>query len=135
MCCHHAGIERTNPDLMDNYVSCLLQHHLDKRCTHTPSSLPLPPPPPSLLPPSLPLQDPEASYDMNGKDPDPMPRYAYTNENKHGTRCAGEVAAAKNNFCVVGVAYKASIGGERGGGGRGRGDGGERGGVTGGREG
>lgn len=34
-------------------------------------------------------------------------------DNKHGTRCAGEVAAvAFNSFCGVGVAYNASIGGE-----------------------
>lgn len=33
-------------------------------------------------------------------------------DNKHGTRCAGEVAAvAFNNYCGVGVAYNASIGG------------------------
>ena len=41
-----------------------------------------------------------------------MPRYDYSNENKHGTRCAGEVAAARNSFCAVGVAYKSSIGGK-----------------------
>ena len=36
-------------------------------------------------------------------------------DNKHGTRCAGEVAAvAFNSFCGVGVAYNASIGGEWG---------------------
>ncbi|KAL1137836.1 hypothetical protein AAG570_009532 [Ranatra chinensis] len=35
-------------------------------------------------------------------------------DNKHGTRCAGEVAAsAHNNYCGVGVAYNASIGGVR----------------------
>lgn len=34
-------------------------------------------------------------------------------DNKHGTRCAGEVAAiAFNNYCGVGVAYNASIGGK-----------------------
>lgn len=34
-------------------------------------------------------------------------------DNKHGTRCAGEVAAvAFNSFCGVGVAYNASIGGK-----------------------
>lgn len=33
-------------------------------------------------------------------------------DNKHGTRCAGEVAAvAFNSYCGVGVAYNASIGG------------------------
>lgn len=32
---------------------------------------------------------------------------------RHGTRCAGEVAAAANNSqCIVGVAYNARIGGE-----------------------
>lgn len=57
------------------------------------------------------LQDPEASYDVNGNDSDPMPRD--NGDNKHGTRCAGEVAGvAFNNFCGVGVAYNASIGGK-----------------------
>ncbi|CAG4943201.1 unnamed protein product [Parnassius apollo] len=33
-------------------------------------------------------------------------------DNKHGTRCAGEVAAvAYNQYCVVGIAYNASFGG------------------------
>ena len=41
-----------------------------------------------------------------------MPRYDFTNENKHGTRCAGEIAMAPNNgVCGVGVAYDAKIGG------------------------
>lgn len=32
---------------------------------------------------------------------------------RHGTRCAGEVAAAVNNsYCIVGIAYNARIGGE-----------------------
>ncbi|XP_055634461.1 furin-like protease 2 isoform X2 [Toxorhynchites rutilus septentrionalis] len=56
--------------------------------------------------------DPNASYDINGNDSDPMPRD--NGDNKHGTRCAGEVAAvAFNNYCGVGVAYNASIGGVR----------------------
>ncbi|XP_073764149.1 proprotein convertase subtilisin/kexin type 6 isoform X2 [Danio rerio] len=55
-----------------------------------------------------------ASYDVNGNDYDPTPRYDATNENKHGTRCAGEVAAAANNsHCIVGIAYNARIGGVR----------------------
>lgn len=58
--------------------------------------------------------DPAASWDVNDNDPDPLPRYDYTNENKHGTRCAGEVAAqANNSVCGVGVAYNARIGGVR----------------------
>lgn len=58
--------------------------------------------------------DAAASYDVNGNDPDPQPRYDYSNENRHGTRCAGEVAAEANNtICSVGVAYRAGIGGVR----------------------
>ena len=50
---------------------------------------------------------------MNAQDFDPTPRYDFTNENRHGTRCAGEVAAnANNSMCIVGVAYQASIGGK-----------------------
>ncbi|XP_064474371.1 furin-like protease 2 isoform X2 [Ornithodoros turicata] len=56
--------------------------------------------------------DPLASTDINDQDDDPMPQD--NNDNKHGTRCAGEVAAtALNDYCGVGVAYNASIGGVR----------------------
>ncbi|XP_034381952.1 proprotein convertase subtilisin/kexin type 6 [Cyclopterus lumpus] len=55
-----------------------------------------------------------ASYDVNGNDHDPTPRYDSRNENIHGTRCAGEVAAVANNsHCTVGIAYNAHIGGIR----------------------
>ncbi|XP_030045509.1 furin [Microcaecilia unicolor] len=58
--------------------------------------------------------DPNASYDVNDQDPDPQPRYTQMNDNRHGTRCAGEVAAVANNgICGVGVAYQAKIGGVR----------------------
>ncbi|XP_077569097.1 furin (paired basic amino acid cleaving enzyme) a [Stigmatopora nigra] len=58
--------------------------------------------------------DPDASYDVNDGDPDPQPRYTQLNDNRHGTRCAGEVAAVANNgICGVGVAYNARIGGVR----------------------
>ncbi|KAG9281847.1 proprotein convertase subtilisin/kexin type 5 [Astyanax mexicanus] len=58
--------------------------------------------------------DARASHDVNGNDSDPTPRYDATNENKHGTRCAGVVAAAANNsLCMVGIAYNARIGGVR----------------------
>ncbi|XP_047436078.1 proprotein convertase subtilisin/kexin type 6 [Mugil cephalus] len=71
------GIERTHPDLAQNY------DHL-------------------------------ASYDVNGNDYDPTPRYDSHNENIHGTRCAGEVAAVANNSnCIVGIAYNSRIGGIR----------------------
>ncbi len=55
--------------------------------------------------------DPMASSDINADDDDPTPQD--NGENKHGTRCAGEVAAvAFNEYCGVGVAYNASIGGK-----------------------
>ncbi|NWS61945.1 PCSK4 convertase, partial [Chunga burmeisteri] len=58
--------------------------------------------------------DPLASYDFNSNDPDPQPRYTAGDENWHGTRCAGEVAAAANNrICGAGVAYNAKVGGVR----------------------
>uniref|UniRef100_A0A8C5CX86 Furin (paired basic amino acid cleaving enzyme) a n=1 Tax=Gadus morhua TaxID=8049 RepID=A0A8C5CX86_GADMO len=58
--------------------------------------------------------DPDASYDVNDGDPDPQPRYTQLDDNRHGTRCAGEVAAvADNGICGVGVAYNAKIGGVR----------------------
>ncbi|CAF1326941.1 unnamed protein product [Adineta steineri] len=58
--------------------------------------------------------DHEASTDINGNDNDPTPRYEPTNENKHGTRCAGEVSAKPNNqVCGVGIAYHARVGGVR----------------------
>ncbi|KAM8795027.1 proprotein convertase subtilisin/kexin type 4 [Eudromia elegans] len=58
--------------------------------------------------------DPLASYDFNSNDPDPQPRYTAWDENRHGTRCAGEVAAvANNNICGAGVAYNARVGGVR----------------------
>ncbi|MBN3302954.1 PCSK4 convertase, partial [Amia calva] len=57
--------------------------------------------------------DPQASYDLNDNDMNPQPRYTEANENRHGTRCAGEVAAVANNaVCGVGVAYRAQIGGK-----------------------
>ncbi|KAG8186688.1 hypothetical protein JTE90_014762 [Oedothorax gibbosus] len=58
--------------------------------------------------------DAEASYDINGKDADPQPRYDVLDSNRHGTRCAGEVAASANNsLCSVGIAFLARVGGIR----------------------
>ncbi|XP_041465327.1 furin-like isoform X2 [Lytechinus variegatus] len=55
-----------------------------------------------------------ASYDLNDQDSDPVPRYDKKSINRHGTRCAGEVAAqANNSICSVGAAYNAGIGGVR----------------------
>jgi len=61
--------------------------------------------------------EPRASTDLNSDDDDdddPEPRYESTNENKHGTRCAGEVASVgDNDYCGVGAAFQARIGGIR----------------------
>ncbi|XP_052059999.1 proprotein convertase subtilisin/kexin type 7-like [Mytilus californianus] len=54
----------------------------------------------------------EGSYDLNSNDDDPMPDGRVAN-NHHGTRCAGEIAAVVNNYCAVGVAYKAKVSGIR----------------------
>lgn len=57
--------------------------------------------------------DQKASYDFNDMDADPKPRDSDP-DNCHGTRCAGEIAAAANNsICGTGVAYDANIGGVR----------------------
>uniref|UniRef100_A0A1I8IFK7 Peptidase_S8 domain-containing protein n=1 Tax=Macrostomum lignano TaxID=282301 RepID=A0A1I8IFK7_9PLAT len=55
--------------------------------------------------------DPQASYDVNGRDFDPSFRETGGNRNRHGTRCAGLIAASSNNsMCIPGVAFGAQIG-------------------------
>jgi len=55
-----------------------------------------------------------ASYDFSSNDPYPYPRYTDDWFNSHGTRCAGEVSAARdNNVCGVGVAYDSLVAGIR----------------------
>jgi len=50
------------------------------------------------------------SYDFNDHTPLPKPRLA---DDNHGTRCAGEIAAVKNDVCGVGVAPDAKVAGIR----------------------
>ncbi|GMM58863.1 kexin [Maudiozyma humilis] len=53
----------------------------------------------------------EGSWDFNDNTNLPKPRLV---DDYHGTRCAGEIAAAKNNgFCGIGVAYNAKVSGLR----------------------
>ena len=52
----------------------------------------------------------DGSWDFNDVGPDPKPRLS---DDKHGTRCAGEVSAVKNDVCGVGVAYDSRIAGVR----------------------
>ncbi|KAL4639911.1 neuroendocrine convertase 2-like isoform X1 [Arapaima gigas] len=54
-----------------------------------------------------------ASFDYSSNDPYPYPRYTNNWFNSHGTRCAGEVSAAANNICGVGVAYNSKVAGIR----------------------
>jgi kexin len=48
----------------------------------------------------------KGSYDFNEGVDEPKPRLA---DDQHGTRCAGEVAAVKNDVCGVGLAYDSRI--------------------------
>lgn len=50
------------------------------------------------------------SYDFNAHTALPEPRLS---DDQHGTRCAGEIAAIKNDVCGVGVAYDAHVAGVR----------------------
>lgn len=50
------------------------------------------------------------SYDFNDRTDEPRPRLS---DDRHGTRCAGEVSAVRNNVCGVGVAYDSKIAGLR----------------------
>lgn len=57
-----------------------------------------------------PNYDAAGSWDYNDPGPDPKPRLS---DDRHGTRCAGEVSAARNDICGVGVAYDSEIAGVR----------------------
>lgn len=50
------------------------------------------------------------SYDFNSHTALPEPRES---DDQHGTRCAGEIAAIKNDVCGVGVAHEAHVAGLR----------------------
>jgi kexin len=52
----------------------------------------------------------EGSYDFNDHNLVPKPKLS---DDQHGTRCAGEIAAVRNDVCGVGVAYKTRVAGLR----------------------
>ncbi|SCV66924.1 BQ2448_5570 [Microbotryum intermedium] len=52
----------------------------------------------------------EGSWDYNAHTALPKP---LLDDDQHGTRCAGEVSAVKNDVCGVGVAYRSGIAGIR----------------------
>ncbi|KAG6851307.1 hypothetical protein H0H93_011743 [Arthromyces matolae] len=54
--------------------------------------------------------DADNSYDFNDHEPLPTPKKW---DDHHGTRCAGQVAAVKNNACGVGIAYESKVAGVR----------------------
>ncbi|KAF8511141.1 peptidase S8/S53 domain-containing protein [Hysterangium stoloniferum] len=52
----------------------------------------------------------EGSYDFNDHEALPKPKLR---DDHHGTRCAGEISAVKNDVCGVGIAYQSKIAGLR----------------------
>ncbi|KAK3208249.1 hypothetical protein GRF29_77g94665 [Pseudopithomyces chartarum] len=52
----------------------------------------------------------EGSYDFNDHEDLPVPKLS---DDHHGTRCAGEVSAGRNDACGVGLAYDSRISGVR----------------------
>ncbi|GLB34764.1 putative kex protein [Lyophyllum shimeji] len=54
--------------------------------------------------------DADDSYDFNDHEPLPTPKNF---DDHHGTRCAGQIAAGKNNACGVGIAYNSKVAGVR----------------------
>ncbi|RCK63340.1 Kexin [Candida viswanathii] len=52
----------------------------------------------------------DGSWDFNNNGKSPMPRLY---DDYHGTRCAGEIAAVKNDVCGIGVAWKSQVSGIR----------------------
>ncbi|EAU88620.2 kex protein [Coprinopsis cinerea okayama7 len=54
--------------------------------------------------------DRENSYDFNDHEELPTPK---NYDDYHGTRCAGQVAAVRNNACGVGIAYNSKVAGVR----------------------
>lgn len=54
--------------------------------------------------------DLEGSWDFNNPGNTPWPRL---DDDTHGTRCAGEIAAVRNDQCGVGVAFNALVAGVR----------------------
>lgn len=52
----------------------------------------------------------EGSYDFNDRRKLPIPDLS--TDDRHGTRCAGEIAAVRNTACGIGIAYDSKVSGE-----------------------
>lgn len=59
---------------------------------------------------SLAPQDAVDSHDFNDHEELPTPKL---DDDRHGTRCAGQVAAVKNDACGIGIAYESKVAGVR----------------------
>ncbi|KAF8911017.1 peptidase S8/S53 domain-containing protein [Gymnopilus junonius] len=54
--------------------------------------------------------DEDDSYDFNDHEDLPTPKNF---DDHHGTRCAGQIAAQKNNVCGIGIAHESKVAGVR----------------------
>ena len=96
---HHAGLQRTHPDLNANFVSKTIMSSCSDKVVDN-----------YCLPPIYPAQDWTASLNTVDGSSDPSPSSYYNN---HGTSCAGIIAMEKSNdHCGVGVAHHANLGGQ-----------------------
>lgn len=78
------GLDYDHPDLKDNFVKNH-KHFIIKKYL-------------------------QGSWDFNENKNLPTPKLF---DDKHGTRCAGEVAAARNDKCGTGIAWNAKVSGIR----------------------
>ncbi|KXN86921.1 Kexin [Leucoagaricus sp. SymC.cos] len=85
------GLDYTSDDLAGNFVRLITTFY---ECTLS-----------SLLD-----KDADDSYDFNDHEALPTPKNF---DDHHGTRCAGQVAAVKNDVCGVGIAYESKVAGVR----------------------
>lgn len=83
------GLDYNSTDLAENFVRCPL---LFRFCC------------------LLDFQDAEHSYDFNDHTELPTP---ILGDDRHGTRCAGQIGAVKNDVCGVGLAYGSKVSGVR----------------------
>lgn len=56
------------------------------------------------------MKDEDDSYDYNDHEDLPTPKLS---DDHHGTRCAGQIAAVRNEICGVGIAYESKVAGVR----------------------
>jgi kexin len=104
------GLDYESEDLADNFVSVVASSHpsppfffflfffSSSRCAS------------SYVVPPLRVQWAPGSHDYNDHEDLPTPKLP---DDHHGTRCAGQIGAVKNNVCGVGIAYDSKVAGVR----------------------